>query len=271
MKRAAEYRTRARCSLSGRYGTIIAAEMLGGMITSTALFVLIFGIIFVVMGFGLSSSLDGGSSGGALLLIVVLSITMAAIFFLVIISQLLLNCGNLKLVCKAWKQEQATLGDMFYGFKGKAPWRIIGISFLIGLMEFAFMIPYQICVFVNAFHGGSSPIVVVLLILTYLLALAGSTVLSLFFGLSLYVLVDMPELGAIQCMKASLHLTKGHRWKLFCLYFSFIGWGILGMMSFGIGMLWITPYIYCTVFHFYEDLKMEKARQIQQMQGMQSV
>ncbi len=265
MKRAAEYRTRARCSLSGRYGTMIAAQFISGMIISTAIFVLVFGIIFAVLGLNLSAS--SRYSGGTPFYVIFLSITMAALFFLVLIAQVLLNCGMLKLACRAWKQEPATLGDMFYGFKGSAPLRIIGISFLIGLMEFAFMIPYQICVFVNALQRENSPIIVVLLILTYLLAIVGSMLISLFFGLSLYVLLDMPELGAVQCMKASFRLTKGRRFKLFCLYLSFFGWGILGMMSFGIGMLWITPYIYCTIFHFYEDLKLEKG----QMQGTQPV
>ena len=266
MKRAAEYRTRARCSLSGRYGTIIAAQLINGMIISTAIFVLVFGLIFAIM--GLNFSANSRFSGGVPFYVIFLSITMAALFFLVLIAQVLLNCGMMKLVCRAWKQEPATLGDMFYGFKGKAPLRIIGISFLIGLMEFAFMIPYQICTVANAVQRENSALMVVLLILTYLLAIAGSTVISMFFGLSLYALVDMPELGAIQSMKVSLHLTKGRRWKLFCLYLSFFGWGILGMLSFGIGMLWITPYIYCTVYHFYEDLKLEKA---QQMQGAQPV
>lgn len=266
MKRAAEYRTLARCSLSGRYGTMIAAQFISGMIISTALSVLIFGLIFALLGFNLSADWSGGYSAASPIIVVIIAIAIAALFFLALIAQVLLNCGMLKLACRAWKQEPAHLGDMFYGFKGKAPWRIIGISFLVGIMEFVMMIPYQICSFANAFREDISLVLILLMILTYLLAIAGAVLVSLFFGLSLYALVDMPELGAVQCLKTSARLTRGRRWNLCCLYLSFFGWTILGIMSFGIGMLWITPYINCTLFHFYEDLKLEKEQQLQGVQ-----
>ena len=111
MKRAAEYRTRARCSLSGRYGTMIAAQLINGMIISVALCILIFGIVFATMGFMVSTFGNGRYSGGTPFSIVLLSIAMAAMFFIVLIAQVLLSCGMLKLACKAWKQEPATLGD----------------------------------------------------------------------------------------------------------------------------------------------------------------
>lgn len=266
MKRAAEYRTRARRSLSGRYGTIIAAQLIYGMIIFTALLIFLIGLIFVVLGANLVTGVNGIYSSGTPFSVILLSIIMAVIIFIVIIAQVLLNCGIRKLTCKAWKREPASLGDMFYGFKGKAPLRVIGISFLMGILEFIFVIPYEICAFTMVFHDRITPILVVLLILTYLLAIAGAVCVSLFFGLSMYAFLDMPELGVIQCMKASLHLTRGRRWNLFCLYISFVGWIVLGLMSFGVGMLWITPYIHCTLFQFYEDLKLEKEQQIQAAQ-----
>ena len=46
---------------------------------------------------------------------------------------------------------------------------------------------------------------------------------------------------------------KNRRWKLFCLQISFIGWSILCVFTFGIGMLWLTPYIQLAIISFYKN------------------
>ena len=70
-----------------------------------------------------------------------------------------------------------------------------------------------------------------------------------------YILSDSPELSAMDALKMSKKMMKGHKWKLFCLQLSFIGWGILGILSLYIGYLWLTPYMYASFANFYEDLK----------------
>ncbi len=47
---------------------------------------------------------------------------------------------------------------------------------------------------------------------------------------------------------------KGHKWRFFLLEMSFIGWGILAVLSLGIGFLWLFPYENATRVAFYEDL-----------------
>ena len=46
----------------------------------------------------------------------------------------------------------------------------------------------------------------------------------------------------------------GNRSKLFCLHLSFIGWAILAVLTFGIGYLWLLPYIQFSMFAFYKKL-----------------
>ncbi|MGX7030289.1 DUF975 family protein [Vagococcus zengguangii] len=52
----------------------------------------------------------------------------------------------------------------------------------------------------------------------------------------------------------SRRLMNGHKGRLFMLDLSFIGWHILAALSFGIGYLWLTPYINATKAAFYQDL-----------------
>lgn len=48
---------------------------------------------------------------------------------------------------------------------------------------------------------------------------------------------------------------KGFKLKLFLLYLSFIGWGILCVVTLGIGFLWLTPYINASKAVFYDNLR----------------
>lgn len=58
-------------------------------------------------------------------------------------------------------------------------------------------------------------------------------------------------------IKRSRYMMRGHKWQLFCLYLSFIGWMFLGILTLGIGYLWLMPYTFASLAHFYEDVHTE--------------
>lgn len=60
--------------------------------------------------------------------------------------------------------------------------------------------------------------------------------------------------SALECITASRQLMDGHKWKLFELEISFLGWWLLGILSIGIGFLWIIPYVSMTQAVFYRQL-----------------
>ena len=47
---------------------------------------------------------------------------------------------------------------------------------------------------------------------------------------------------------------KGNKGNCFVLTLSFIGWAILAALTFGIGMLWLMPYIQVSMVCFYEHI-----------------
>ena len=75
------------------------------------------------------------------------------------------------------------------------------------------------------------------------------------YALTPFLLVDCPELTPLQCIKLSNRMMKGHKFDLFYLYLSFIGWFLLGLLTLGIGYLWLAPYMQTSVAAFYEDVK----------------
>lgn len=60
--------------------------------------------------------------------------------------------------------------------------------------------------------------------------------------------------GFLECITRSKQMMKGHKGHLFILDLSFIGWHLLAILTFGIGYLWLKPYITATKAAFYENL-----------------
>ncbi len=60
-----------------------------------------------------------------------------------------------------------------------------------------------------------------------------------------YILADEPELSANEVITKSREMMDGNKWQAFLLDLSFIGWILLGILTFGLGMFfWTSPYMY---------------------------
>ena len=79
------------------------------------------------------------------------------------------------------------------------------------------------------------------------------------YSMSTYILADNPTMNQGDARKASIEMMKGHKWELFCLHFSFIGWYLLTGLTLGILGLWVTPYTQTATAAFYENLKNQAA------------
>ena len=73
---------------------------------------------------------------------------------------------------------------------------------------------------------------------------------------ALYVLLDHPEKSPLQCIRESKELMKGHKWELFVLDLSFIGWSLLASIPYVgyIIQIWTVPYISLSYAMYYEKL-----------------
>lgn len=66
------------------------------------------------------------------------------------------------------------------------------------------------------------------------------------------LLKDHPEYTALQAIRESQERMKGLKMDFFLLNLSFLGWGLLCILSFGIGFLWLVPYMGVANAHFYQ-------------------
>lgn len=103
---------------------------------------------------------------------------------------------------------------------------------------------------------AAAVVINILVVFVGLITLAiGAVVLGYVYRMVPYLLSDYPELSIREAMKISREMMRGYKWKLFMLDLSFIGWYIVGIMTCGIGMLLVTPYIQTATALFYDDLK----------------
>ena len=71
-----------------------------------------------------------------------------------------------------------------------------------------------------------------------------------------YIAAENPNLSANEVITMSRKLMKGHKWECFKLEISFIGWKLLGAISFGIvEVLWVSPYEEATIAEYYSALR----------------
>lgn len=73
-----------------------------------------------------------------------------------------------------------------------------------------------------------------------------------------YILKDNPEISAEQAICESMKMMKGYKMKLFLLDLSFIGWAILALLTLGLGVILLEPYMLTARAVFYEELKAER-------------
>ena len=76
-----------------------------------------------------------------------------------------------------------------------------------------------------------------------------------YYALSYLIAMDNPEMTSKEAVEESKKLMNNNRGKLFGLQISFIGWAILALFTFGIGYIWLIPYMQFATICFYDKVK----------------
>lgn len=174
------------------------------------------GILFLIT---LIIGLIAGVAGGVLSLIPfgswIVSIIITPAFSLSII-RVYLNVVN---------GGQPEARDAFCGFDDF--WSAFKVTFLVGLFTF----------------------------LWSLLFIIPGIIKSYSYSMSLYVLAENKGKPALECINESKAMTEGHKFDLFVLGLSFLGWALLCVITLGIAAIWVTPYMSATYANAYNLLK----------------
>ena len=74
------------------------------------------------------------------------------------------------------------------------------------------------------------------------------------YRMAFYLLADNPDWTPWRAIQESKKLMYGHRWRLACMDFSFIGWFLLVVATWGLAGIFVMPYFAAANAAFYEDL-----------------
>jgi len=237
MKYAADFRRIAREALSGRWGIAVIAGLLATLLGAVSsggpelnfeindnganLGVEFAGQQIFSSGTGWNEQLTGILIGGTA--IIILSALVSAVIFFVLggVIEVGYSRFNLDLVDRRKQPEIGTMFGYFPRWKTAA-----AAKFLRGLYAF----------------------------LWGLLFIVPGIVVSYSYAMTGYILAEHPELSAQEAMERSKQMMYGNRFRLFCLEISFIGWSLLCLLTFGIGNLWLTPYVQTATAAFYREI-----------------
>lgn len=246
---SASLKTLAKGQLLGKYGTVVSAMILMQLCT---------------LPISLAISFLIGTNS-----VISVFVYSAAQFLLQLFTGFFL-AGQSFIYLKIACGQPPEIGDLFHCFKGDTS-KVLHLQAILGGVSVLSSLPALIIgVFTNqsiqllsaeAVSAGDIPVNPVLFLVYVIFYIAG-TIVSIYVSLMLsqvfYMMLDFPEYPASQLLKMSIRLMKGSKGRLFYIQLSFIPLMLLSVLSCGIALLWVYPYMQATYANFYLDLIKKK-------------
>lgn len=170
--------------------------------------------------------------------------------FTLSLMSILLMVGYCLYCLRVSRRAKASFGDLFdsFGFFLRSLWIFILRNFLLFLWALIYAFPAGYMVYTTG--EGSWYAIFLPLLLPEVIAFYG-------YRQSVFLMLDNPAMSCAQCLRASVKVMRGHKWELFMLDLSFLGWILLSLIPFV--CLWTVPYMNIT-FAAYYDARMADFR-----------
>lgn len=213
-----EIKKAARASLKGKWWSFAGLTFVMLLVTS------LMGMLAVSFRMILEGSFMPGGITLKTITIVVLSILYTVASLSVLPIQYGFYYAHL---ASAREDDLADPAHLFAGYQRF--WFILGLTILVQLIiSFGFMI-----------------------------LIVPGVIMALAYAMWPFIAHDHPELSIKEVLERSRVLMQGHKGELLLLILSFLGWILLCILTLGIALFFVTPYIYMSLYHFYENIRYE--------------
>ena len=101
---------------------------------------------------------------------------------------------------------------------------------------------------------GAYILMLIFVLLWMILLIIPGIIAAIAYSQTYYIIAEDDSIGPLQAITKSKEMMKGNKWKYFCLGLRFIGWGLLCILTLGIGYLWLAPYMMISFAKFYDDI-----------------
>lgn len=126
------------------------------------------------------------------------------------------------------RRAEANVGQLFAGFKS------FGTAFAAYLLMLLFILLWSLILIVPGIMASYA------------------------YSMTFFIIADDPSVKPLAAITRSKEMMRGRKWKLFCLHWRFFGWGLLCILTLGIGYLWLGPYMQTASAHFYDDIRQHR-------------
>ncbi|MBR6452738.1 MAG: DUF975 family protein [Lachnospiraceae bacterium] len=166
-----------------------------------------------------------------------------------------LTTGFSYICLKVSRGQKATVGDLFYVYRHN-PDRVILLYLLIFVIQTIISAPADVL----SYFSQKSPQNTLLYLLQLVFSIASfviSYIFSLMVSQAFFLYLDDSEAPVLSNFRESIDMMKGHKGRLFYLQVTFIGWILLSLLTCGILLIFVGPYMETAYAEFYRNLKHE--------------
>ena len=179
--------------------------------------------------------------------------------------QFVLIMGSLNVFLKMSRSPEAvTFSDFLEGLsnwrKGITTglWKILWLL-LWGLLSIPIVVGFTLIT--ASFISSLTKFYMLLLTVIFFISFIPMFIKAVAYSQMFFLVAEYPDLTARKAMKISILITNGYKWEITKTFFSFMGWFILSILTFGFLDLYVTPYYKMTmtnVFHALMKNALEK-------------
>ncbi len=239
-----EIKLNARKALKGNYGILILGYFLLMMIVY-AIYIPMYLVTLVPV--FLSTVIEN-----RIMMIVSIVILATLVILVISIIATLLSVGYYRMIFEVVQQGNTKIERLFYGFKNR-PLTFFSWTMLSVVIGFLMVVP-TIGVLLFGIYLENTMIIIIGWIL-YVITFVVLFLISPIFNISLFILVEEPQIGAINSYKIGMKIMKGNIFRFWGLYLSFFGMYVLTMLTMGIGIYWFVPYTSAATILLIQDIK----------------
>ena len=235
-------RAEARKRLSGKWGKVILCMIVTGLVV---------GLINSIPGF--TKATERVNYGYGIYITVTKDTIVSVLLTLAAeVVSFVFSAGLIAAFWKVWNGEDIGAAD---GVKiAVANWK--KPLMILGNVVKKILIPVIMVVAAMILNVLiSNGVVTVICSILSLVGYIWGFVVGLYYSLVYIIAADEPNMSEEEVVNKSKELMADKRGKIVVLSLTFFGWILLGCLSLGIGMLWVTPYMQFATFAFYEACK----------------
>lgn len=242
-KKFFELKNAAKDKLDGKYTGAVLIMVLNSLISNV--------VTLLIDSIG-SATLDtvrllSGSGAAHVIILVVFNLLLVLANIICAVMEAGITLYFLNIACS----RPSSVKDLFYGFQNDSK-KTLAIATAIVLCRLICLWPFQYLA--QALLRTRDLKWLLYAGIAFAAGLCIYAFVSLGIALSFYLLLDFPQYSAKEILALCWRTMRGQRRRLFLLEMSFLPLMLLCVLSFGIGFLWLEPYMQMTYTCFFLDL-----------------